>query len=445
MKNRLRLLTAGLLFALLLPMAASCGTPNENGSDKTSDNASDNASDKTSGDASEPHDPILMVLNENRGAPTEPATPNEAFERALCDLSLTLLRKMAQEKPQDNRLVSALSIATALAMTAGGANGETLAQMEAVLGGTPIEEYAAMLAGLYIALPSEEDASFKHANALFVTADPGFALKDSFLAFTDRYFSADVGKLDFSSSSAVDAVNEWCDRHTDGMIPKLVAPGDFSANTRLLLLNALCFDALWEEPYQKYACAEESFHGVNGDKTVTMLHGSEHTYLEGEKEIGFLKSYRGGRYAFAALLPKEPGALTDYLETLTGERFLALMQGRQSCTVQTAIPKFSTDDSVQLNEILQSLGMTAAFDFSADFTGMTERDDLYIGQVLHKTHLELDESGTRAAAVTMVEMLAKGIFIDPEQIKTVVLDRPFVYAIVDTATGLPVFMGMLNQ
>lgn len=382
----------------------------------------------------------LVFLNADRKAPTGTVAPTDEFKRALADFTCTLLREMAKEST-DSRLVSGLSVATALGMTAGGAKGETLAQMEALLG-LPCEDFAAQLGGFYASLPSTQGASFKKANAVFHTTSGRYTVEQSFIDFVNRYYDADVGLMNFGAPDAEKKVNEWCDKQTDGMIPVLFEDENaLTDDTVMLLLNALCFDALWAVPYDEYSTREGTFHGVKGDEQVTMLHGEEGYYLAGEHEIGFVKPYDGGNYAFVALLPNAEGDLTDYLATLTGERLLSLWAGKSYDTVYTTMPKFTVDDSVTLNDILQSLGMTDAFDpNAADLSGLghSEAGNTWIDFVLHKTHLELDESGTRAAAVTAVAVMDECAPMEP---KTVTLDRPFVYGIVDTATGLPLFFG----
>lgn len=386
------------------------------------------------------HAGSLSFLNSDRSAPAGAEAPTEEFKLALADLTCTLLREMAKEST-DSRLVSGLSAATALGMTAGGAKGETLAQMEALLG-LPYEEFAASLGGFYASLPSTKNASFKKANAVFHTTSDRYTVEQAFIDFVNRYYDADVGLMDFGAPDAEKKVNEWCGEQTDGMIPVLFE--DESAltdDTVMLLLNALCFDALWAVPYNEYATREGTFHGVKGDEQVTMLCSEEGYYLAGERETGFVKPYEGGNYAFVALLPNAEGDISDYLATLTGERLLALWEGKSYDTVYTAMPKFTVDDSVTLNDILKSLGMTDAFDPNlADLSGLghSEAGNSWIDFVLQKTHLKLDESGTRAAAVTAVAVTDECAPMDP---KVVTLDRPFVYGIVDTATGLPLFLG----
>ena len=159
-----------------------------------------------------------------------------------------------------------------------------------------------------------------------------------------------------------------------------------------------------------------------------------------------MKYYKDGKFGFAALLPEEGMTPEEYISQLSADGFTELFQNKQYGTVHIAMPKFSSDYDTELSTILKMLGVEQAFTETADFSKMGKTDTglLFISRVLHKTHIEVDESGTKAAAVTSVEM-NKATSAFEENPKEVILDRPFVYAIMDMDTGLPVFMGVLNS
>jgi serpin B len=160
-----------------------------------------------------------------------------------------------------------------------------------------------------------------------------------------------------------------------------------------------------------------------------------------------MKPYKGGRYAFAALLPAEGTALEDYVASLTGEKLLGLLEGAARLQVDTVTPKFETSYASELTQALAALGMTDAFDPSlADFTALgtcDNGDNIYLSRVVHKTYLKLDEKGTRAGAATGAVMEAAAAMREPPP--RVVLDRPFVYLLLDTETNIPLFIGMVDS
>ena len=176
-----------------------------------------------------------------------------------------------------------------------------------------------------------------------------------------------------------------------------------------------------------------------------MMFNTEYGYLETENATGFLKPYRDGRYAFAALLPNEGLTVPDLLAALTAEGLRDLIANPQYHEVRTGLPKFELSCDTDLTTLLQVLGMETAFRHDrADFSrlGSFEAGNLYISQVLHRTFLSVGEKGTRAGAATSVAMNATSA--DPgEEPKAVILDRPFLYAIWDTEEDLPIFLGVL--
>ncbi len=216
----------------------------------------------------------------------------------------------------------------------------------------------------------------------------------------------------------------------------------------MYLINALAFEGEWETKYEKDQVNENgSFTNHQGTaETVAMLNSTESQYITGDHVTGFVKNYEGGDYAFLALLPEEDTAVADFIASMDGEVFLELYDNRSYQDVLVQIPEFTYDYDTELSETLSGMGMTEAFTEAADFSRMAQTDTglLYINRVLHKTHIEVDRAGTKAAAVTAVEMTNEAAMLEPEETPTVYLNRPFVYAIIDTETGLPIFLGSVN-
>ena len=229
------------------------------------------------------------------------------------------------------------------------------------------------------------------------------------------------------------------------MIEKLL--DGLSEDAVTVLVNALAFEADWETPYTEGQVRPGAFFPEGGEEQeATFLYSDEHVYLKDENTTGFMKPYKGGRYAFAALLPAEGTLLADYVSSLTGEKLRALLAGSKQTKVETVTPKFETEFSVQLAEVLRSMGMTDAFDgLLADFSSMGSCDDgnIFISQVIHKTFLKLDEKGTRAGAATAAVMEALTALREPPP--QVVLDRPLVYLLLDTETNIPLFIGTVDS
>ena len=242
-------------------------------------------------------------------------------------------------------------------------------------------------------------------------------------------------------------LNHWVSDQTDGMIDKLLEQAP-SERTMLYLVNAVCFDAKWKKPYERENIQKDGvFTAADGTRqTADLLWSQESLYLSDDNTTGFMKYYDGGRYAFVGLLPNEGVSITDYVAGLTGGKLHALLNDPQHGTVEAAIPRFKASSSLELSDALKAMGVTDAFDSAAaDLRAMggAPNDQLYVSAVLHKTYLELDENGTKAAAVTAV--VTEAGCAEPPEVHRVVLDRPFVYMIVDTHANLPLFLGTVTQ
>ncbi|MBR6106782.1 MAG: serpin family protein [Oscillospiraceae bacterium] len=371
------------------------------------------------------------------------ADPDETYCAGQTAFALKLMQETLK-KQQDNVLISPYSVMQALAMTANGANGDTLAQMEQTLGGLPIADLNRYLYTVRTNQPNTEACKLECANSLWIRDDGDrIEAKPDFLQTTADYYGAPAYKRPFDQSTA-DEINSWCSEHTDGMIPHVISEID---ETELMyLINAVVFDAKWEKQYENDP-TDRDFKALDGStQTAQMMYSDEHLYLTDAHACGFMKPYAGGKYAFAALLPEEGLSVTDYVAGLTPESLRKTLTGADREDVYAGLPEFTYDFDTEMTEQLSNMGMPGAFSEGADFRRMAKTDNglLYIDKVLHKTHIEVDPKGTKAAAVTAVIMTNECDAETPEP-KYVILDRPFLYMIVDTETGLPVFMGILTE
>jgi serpin B len=215
----------------------------------------------------------------------------------------------------------------------------------------------------------------------------------------------------------------------------------------MYLINALLFDAQWENTYSDAALKDGKFTTENGQQqNVTMMHSVEDYYLRDELATGMVKYYAAGGYKFVAMLPNEGVSIKDYVASLSGEKIAKMMQESEFAFVKTQLPKFSYDCSYGLKKILSDMGMPLAFAGGADFTDMGTYDggSLHIGAVIHKTAIEVNKVGTRAAAVTAVQMDDESAAPMDRKNYEITFDRPFVYMIVDRY-NLPLFVGVVNS
>lgn len=365
------------------------------------------------------------------GTPTEVQVQEETWA-GMYDFSVKLLQSTCEE--EENTLVSPMSVLSALAMTANGARGETRSQMENTLGGT-VEQLNGALTGL----GQEEDSPLYLANSIWFAEGGRITPNPDFLQINADYYRAGVFEAPFDQTTVTD-INRWVKEHTHGMVEEILKK--IPHDTVMYLINALAFEAEWENPYQKDDVWQQAFTNQAGEvQQVSMMHSEETFYLRDDQAQGFMKYYRGGRYAFVALLPDKGNSVLDYVEGLDGQQLKALLDNPTSVPVMTTMPKFESEMEVDLREVLKEMGMDLPFDSAqADFTdlGTSPEGNLYINQVFHKAYLEVEEKGTRGGAATAVEMNTEAA---PEEQMVVTLDRPFVYMVVDTSSMLPVFMG----
>jgi serpin B len=255
------------------------------------------------------------------------------------------------------------------------------------------------------------------------------------------YYDADIYKAALNNQTCKD-VNNWVNKKTEKMIPKIL--DRFSENAVMCLVNALAFDAEWDNIYEENSVSDGEFIKEDGTKQdASFMESTENLYLEDDKAKGFMKYYAGGKYAFVAMLPNNGVSISEYISSLNSDSLNTLLLNPQSTDVYTEIPKFETEYKVEMSKILKTMGIPKAFDkINAEFDalGTSTTGNIYIDEVLHKTYISVGEKGTRAAAATNV--IADDFFYDMD-IKEVCLNRPFVYMLIDCENNIPFFIGTM--
>jgi len=365
------------------------------------------------------------------------------FIGSIADFSIDLFKESITEK--QNSLVSPLSVMLALAMTANGADGETLSQMESLLGGgIALGELNKYLYTYANGLPNKDKSKLSIANSIWFRGDKNILqVEPDFLQKNADYYDAAAYRAAFDAKTVRD-INDWVKKNTDGMIDSIL--NEITDDAMLYLINAIAFDARWQSVYYKENVRKEIFTDITGTtNNVEFMYSAEYTYLDDGMATGFIKPYEGGDYSFAALLPNEDISIETYIDNLTGEGLLDTFNDVQRDTlVYASMPKFEYDYGIRMNDALKILGIPDAFDIAkADFSkiGKSSSGNLFVSSVIHKTFISVDELGTKAGAVTMVATASGSS--GPSDPKIVHLDRPFVYAIIDNATNLPIFIGTL--
>ena len=338
----------------------------------------------------------------------------------------------------DNLLLSPLSAADALCLTMEGAAGETRQQMETVLG------EAETMGGYFSTIRGASGEQLTMADSVWIRNDPALSVNDNFLAIAADNYQAEVYSAPFDEDTCSD-INTWVEDQTDGEIQNLIE--QINDDDIMYLINTTLFDAKWQNQYKSEDIRDRTFTTKSGtQKDVQMMYSNENIYLENDFCTGLLKYYEGKDYAFVGLLPDDNVTISQLVDRLDGDTLHELINGRISAEVEAGIPVFTGDTKLDLAKILPDMGMPLAFSSGADFSEMATYDggNLYIGRVLHQTRIEVNAQGTKAAAATAVVM-ESGAVETSSNSYTVILDRPFVYMIVDMEQEIPVFIGVMTD
>ncbi len=356
---------------------------------------------------------------------------------------LKLLADEAGHHPRENVFLSPLSIFLALAMTENGAAGKTRSAMRetlAIPAGLTEDAFQEAASALSESLRSRPDLELSIANALW--SDRSFQLADGFVKRARDYYDADAASLDFRKPEAAQTINAWVKEHTKGKIPDIVTPEMVRAAVAILT-NAVYFRGLWREPFSKNQTQDGIFHKVDGARRqLPMMHraGLQGAYRSGDGFEAARLPYQSPGMALYAILPA-PGTAPE--QAMAKVSIGSLIRGSNLVELDLQLPRFSLSYSTKLKDPLERLGMAIAFRYpGADF-GPMGSSELFIGQVLHKTRLEVDEEGTVAAAATAVIMTPGAAMPQRVERKTLVFDRPFGVMLCDEQTDAVLFAGVV--
>ena len=333
------------------------------------------------------------------------------------------------------------SVSYLMGMLANGADGDTQKEILASLGVGDVtlqtlnESYRALLNSTATA---DKQTTINIAN--YIAADKHFQLKSDFRNTVGKMYDAGVESLDFSSSKAVDKINQWCSKQTNGMIPKII--DQLSASDVAVLMNAIYFEGTWETPFEKELTKEENFRGYTRDiKRVQMMHQEDNfSYLNNNTFEAVTLPYGNRTYNMTVLLPKEGVSIEEMMKQLDAQKIGSLYRDMEKCVVDLKLPKFTTSTEVVLNDAISKLGAPSIFTGAANFKNMSDAS-IFISKMLQKAKIEVSEEGTKAAAITagMVAMTA----LNPDEPRHVRFhaNRPFVYIITERQTGAIFFVG----
>ena len=355
-------------------------------------------------------------------------------------LSFGLYRQLGGKT--DNWLVSPFSLQCALGMLSNGASGETHNEILHTLGLSQYsqEEVNAYFKKLIEGLHTVNSAiTVKTANSVWGNA--GVPLKEDFQKMNIENYSAMVSQLDFSDPSAVDQINAWCNQTTEGLIPSIL--DEVNPTATVYLLNSLYFKARWESEFSPEKTQEGNFTTSSGKviKAHFMQAKRMAAYVENEWFTSTNLPYQNDSYVMRLILPQPEISIDQVLQALS-ESDENLWKNTILADINLKMPRFALENKLDLVSTLQALGMKKAFTNGADFSSMSDIST-YISLVQQATRLKVDEEGSEGAAVTVIE----GDLMSPlpEEKVDFFLDRPFLFQILEPATGTVLFMGQVGS
>ncbi len=382
----------------------------------------------------------LQITDLQWNSPKETSMAFDSSE-SINQLSIDLYRSLSTEN-DNNLFLSPYSISTALAMVYGGAGGTTEEQMNRTLhfGGQGATHPAlSHFRKKLNSIQKKRHIQLNVANSLWPQKD--YTFLPDYLAMTTEFYGSEIEAVDYRTDTegARTKINDWVADQTNDRIKDLIPEGMLDPLTRLVLANAIYFKGDWASPFKPGRTRPAPFKLLDGTTVeVPMMSQTAHFKLSHTPEFQALElPYEGDDLSMLILLPSEPGKLPNLEKSLTSETFDRLEFNEMKVMVH--LPKFKIESSFSLGDTLAAMGMPLAFSDQADFSGMTGTRDLFIGAIVHKAFVEVNEEGTEAAAATAVGMRTTSM---PSMFKA---NHPFLFLIRENKTGTLLFIGRVTD
>ena len=336
-------------------------------------------------------------------------------------------------------IMSPLSLYLALGMVEAGAEGQTTVELASVLGGDA-QAVNAYAKSILDQLPAVDlDVKLRLADAVMV--NDSYQINKAYKSSVEQYYYAPVENISFADLDKVkNTVNAWCSRNTEGLIPSIL--DDVSPETVAYLMNALYFKAAWSNPFEDYQIKQLAFTGAS-KKLDFLCETAYAQYADCGTYHMVSRNYAKGKYKFYILLPKEANGLKTMLAGLANQDWSALATGMKNQYVNLQFPKFETESGFELKDALMALGIKKAFLSDEDFTPMFSDVRVFVSSVIQKAKIKLDESGTEAAAVTVVTM-EKNAGPGLDKPIDFIADHPFAYVIAESTSNTILFTGVFD-
>ena len=386
---------------------------------------------------------LAAIVSVAQNAPKEIALTAEEREQVVSNNNFAF--NLFREAREDESLVlSPLSITYALGMLNNGAAGQTLQEINSVLGFTDADATNTFCRKMLDESGKvDKETKVLIANTIYVNEARGYRLLTPFVEKANSYYDAQPETRDFNDGQTMDVINQWASDHTEGMITKVLNKDSFDPGAISYLLNAICFKGTWSMPFIPDFTKPETFYGYGKNTDVQMMRQWEtFDYAENDLCQSVRLPYGNGGYEMTVFLPLKGKTLDDLLGGMNGSNWLSM--NYDLCNLSLALPRFETSIDVDLKPIMSALGMPSAFDmFEAEFPDFCGNEldphhPIFIDLMKQVARIKVDEEGTEAAAVTVIGAKDNAVALDPISFEA---NRPFLFTISERSTGVIFFIG----
>jgi len=351
-----------------------------------------------------------------------------------------VFKEIVNDQTDDNIFISPMSISYALGMTYNGADGKTKEEMANTLefgNMTTFEINASFKALMKILMEQDPKVMMEIANSIWYREY--LEILKQFQKVNQDYFQAEIRNMDFSDSETIRTINNWVSENTKGKITKVI--DEIDALSMMYLINAIYFKGSWTNEFKKERTREDKFIIAEGKSVMCdMMNTSEkNLYFENDDFQAIDLPYGDENFSMVIILPKKGKDINEFISNLNLENWNSWLTKFSKQNGSLYLPKFKIEYDLEMNDVLKSLGMPNAFTDAADFSKMTKKQKLFISNVIHKTFVDVNEEGTEAAAVTVVEMKATSY----KPGFTMKVNRPFVFVIKEIDTNSILFIGKI--
>lgn len=389
---------------------------------------------------------FILVINFATGL-AQNTTALQKLVTANNDFGFRLFTELIKQDDIKNTLISPISISMALGMTYNGADSTTKDAMAKTLGVSDFSLKEFNQSNLFFRnslIKQNKKITLNISNSLW--ADKGTQFRKDFINMNKKYFGTKLTTLDFSDPKSVNTINQWVNNTTNSKIPKIIE--QISGDVIAFLINAIYFKGAWQNEFDKEATFPRTFYCWDSTekKHPMMYQENRFPYFENNKFQAISLPYSNGGMSMYIFLPSKKSSIGEFLADLNYESWQKWMSSFSSTEGEITLPRFKLEYSKSIKDVLKAIGMEIAFDeMQANFTKMASskiKGNIYIGDVKHKTYIEVNEEGTEAAAVTSVQMEIKGM---PMNEFSMVIDHPFFYTICHNKTNAILFMGIVTE